>query len=240
MPLMQSYPEPTRGLEYLLQFLQVFAVPPLNHLIGSIVKPRILQEAAVAGTKEVCVIAGTQEECPNVQPVLDVRFEAFDVSSRRPKLEISDWHDMNWLPWQALGLELAWDCIDYLQTVALLYIVILPLNCLYALHWGKGGLRLVTRHFDQGKPDLSQLVPETLLEEARVFDFGAVKYGRDNWKDGTEWHRVFASLMRHALAFWGGEDLDPESGLHHLAHVRVNSAFLMYWQAHERGTDDRS
>ncbi len=36
--------------------------------------------------------------------------------------------------------------------------------------------------YDTGKPDYSLLPFEALEQVVRVLDFGAAKYGRDNWK----------------------------------------------------------
>jgi hypothetical protein len=39
--------------------------------------------------------------------------------------------------------------------------------------------------------------------------------------------RYYAAALRHLPAWRGGEELDPESGLTHLAHALANAAFLM-------------
>jgi len=45
--------------------------------------------------------------------------------------------------------------------------------------------------------------------------------------------------LRHLTAWWAGEDLDPESGLHHLAHAACCLMFLLeYTQTHTE-LDDR-
>jgi len=83
-----------------------------------------------------------------------------------------------------------------------------------------------TKH-DQGKPDLSLVPFSAQCVEAKVFQFGAGKYGRDNFKAGMESHRLVAAAMRHIGAYWEGEDLDPESGLSHLGHARCCLAMLI-------------
>jgi len=75
-----------------------------------------------------------------------------------------------------------------------------------------------TKH-DDGKPMLDLLDPGVLIDVAQVFTFGAQKYAPHNWRDGIYTSRLYASLMRHLLAFWSGEENDPESGLPHLAHA---------------------
>ena len=76
--------------------------------------------------------------------------------------------------------------------------------------------------YNNGKPDYS-LIPLELLEEAaRVLEYGATKYERDNWKRPTHWSVSYACLMRHMAAWQAGEDLDPESGRNHLGHAMCN------------------
>lgn len=72
---------------------------------------------------------------------------------------------------------------------------------------------------------------DSVEEIQKVLDFGAKKYASWNWTEGGgfKWTRVFASLMRHLLAWVRGEDTDPESGLSHLAHAGCNILFLLYY-----------
>jgi hypothetical protein len=69
--------------------------------------------------------------------------------------------------------------------------------------------------------------------------FGANKYGDRNWERGMNWSRPFAALMRHMWAWWRGEDRDPETGLSHLAHAGCCILFLLTYQGHATGKDDR-
>ena len=72
------------------------------------------------------------------------------------------------------------------------------------------------------------LVPLVAFQgDAEVLTFGAKKYGDRNWEQGIGYLRLYAAAMRYLLAWRGGEDIDPESGLHHLAHARVNMAMIM-------------
>lgn len=85
---------------------------------------------------------------------------------------------------------------------------------------------------DEGKLDLTLVPPELVEQVARVMMFGAAKYTRGGWQhveDGPL--RYYAALRRHLHAFEGGEDLDPETGLHHLAHAAANLAFLLAFAA---------
>ena len=96
-----------------------------------------------------------------------------------------------------------------------------------------------TVSYGDSKPDPTMVDPQFILELAKVLDMGADKYARDNWRKGTAYQRRMASAMRHMLAWIEGEDLDPESGLPHLAHAATNCMFLMNWQRRGVGTDDR-
>ncbi len=75
-----------------------------------------------------------------------------------------------------------------------------------------------TKH-DQEKIRVELLSPIWLFGVGRVLTFGAQKYAAHNWRKGLELSRVLGACLRHVLAFLGGEDRDPESGLPHLDHA---------------------
>jgi hypothetical protein len=94
--------------------------------------------------------------------------------------------------------------------------------------------------FDQDKPATHLLPPRALLEEAYVWGFGSKKYTAFNWKKGFTTLRICGAIMRHTMAIMSGEDLDPESGRHHAAHVRCCAAMLIEFYYEGRGDlDDR-
>lgn len=93
--------------------------------------------------------------------------------------------------------------------------------------------------FDHDKVPLHLLPPELMIEVGKVLQFGAVKYAPRNWELGMDWHRPYAALLRHMLSWWGGEDLDPETGLSHLAHAGCCIAFLIAYDQRRIGKDDR-
>lgn len=72
-----------------------------------------------------------------------------------------------------------------------------------------------------------------------VAGMGANKYGRNNYTLGYRWSLSFDALLRHVLAFWAGEDNDPESGLPHLAHAAFHCLALITFAERGLGTDDR-
>ena len=84
------------------------------------------------------------------------------------------------------------------------------------------------------------LVPTSLVSSvARVLEFGARKYGDNNWRKGLKWSRIYAALQRHLADFWEGNDLDSESGLPHLYHAACNIAFLIEFYEKRKELDDR-
>lgn len=95
------------------------------------------------------------------------------------------------------------------------------------------------QRFDIGKPRFSLIPPYPLEEVAKVLTMGALKYSDRNWEKGMKWTRCIDSLERHLNAFKKGENVDPESGLPHLAHVCVNSMFLLQYEKTYPQGDDR-
>lgn len=79
----------------------------------------------------------------------------------------------------------------------------------------------------------------SLLTVGRVAGMGATKYARFNFLKGYNWSLSFDAMMRHALAFWNGEDLDQESKLPHMAHCAWHGLTLVSFLLRGLGTDDR-
>lgn len=80
---------------------------------------------------------------------------------------------------------------------------------------------------DSKKTDLSLLPYRPLAEIAKVLEFGAKKYDRNNWRKGFAHERLVAAMLRHLFAYNEGETNDPETGLCHLAHLGCMLLFLM-------------
>jgi hypothetical protein len=94
--------------------------------------------------------------------------------------------------------------------------------------------------FDQDKPPLHLIDPLWLTTTAQVLAFGAKKYEAWNWAKGTfEWHRLYRAALGHMIAWYMGEDLDPESGLPHLWHANCCMMFLTRYVNDGMGTDTR-
>lgn len=93
--------------------------------------------------------------------------------------------------------------------------------------------------FDEGKLLLGLIPPEAIIALGEVLTYGAKKYGKRNWEKGFDHSRTVDAALRHLYAYLGGEDIDPESKLHHLKHFLCNAAFLVTFVERGIGTDDR-
>lgn len=72
-----------------------------------------------------------------------------------------------------------------------------------------------------------------LAKTAMAMSHGAEKYGRWDYLGVPDMGRLYsASLLRHLTAWMGGEEIDPDSGLHHLALASANLAILISADAH--------
>lgn len=97
-----------------------------------------------------------------------------------------------------------------------------------------GGLR-----FNEGKPRYDLIPPEFMDALAAHFEIGSRKYSDRNWERGMGWCKCFASMMRHAWAWMRGEDIDPETGSHHMISVAWNAMAIYTYAARKIGEDDR-
>ena len=85
---------------------------------------------------------------------------------------------------------------------------------------------------DESKADWSLVDLSTVEQMAMVLTYGSKKYSRHNY-DKVEPHRYLAALMRHITLWQDGNQLDDETGLHHLAHAMTNLHILI--RLEERG-----
>lgn len=70
------------------------------------------------------------------------------------------------------------------------------------------------------------LLPRLGLEAAAAaMEHGAGKYWPNNWQDcpADEIPTYYHAMMRHVVALASGETHDPESGVHHLAHIAAGA-----------------
>ena len=90
------------------------------------------------------------------------------------------------------------------------------------------------------KPEQYQSIPVTALRElAEHFAKGAEKYGDHNFRKGYEWSKSYSALLRHLMAFWGGEDIDPETGSKHVTAVAWHALALSTFMDEHPQFDDR-
>lgn len=69
---------------------------------------------------------------------------------------------------------------------------------------------------------------------------GALKYGRSNYRAiGVRASIYYDAVRRHTTAWFEGEDIDPDSGLPHLAHALASLAIIVDAQAKGALNDDR-
>lgn len=90
------------------------------------------------------------------------------------------------------------------------------------------------------KPRLDLLEPVADAEIARAMASGTERYGIRNYRRSPVSARVYYAAMRRHLGAWlDGEDVAPDSGVHHLAHVAANVHVVL--AAIQAGTfaDDR-
>jgi hypothetical protein len=81
-----------------------------------------------------------------------------------------------------------------------------------------------------------------LVEVSLAMLEGALKYGRFNWRTGPP-IRVsdyLDALMRHVTAYAEGQDIDPDSGRHHLVKAAATLFVLIDSILCGRVVDDRA
>lgn len=93
--------------------------------------------------------------------------------------------------------------------------------------------------FDADKPRMDLLDGYAIEELAKVLTFGAKKYAPNNWRKGITFGRLLAASARHLFAIMRGENLDPETGLHHAAHLMCCAMFLVWTAKYKPEMDDR-
>jgi hypothetical protein len=106
----------------------------------------------------------------------------------------------------------------------------IPINVLDTLQFIYGGATMVV---DSDDPPItgfatenlrSDLIPYIALNRlAALYGRGALKYEDNNWMKGMPLSRIYASLLRHVIA-WAAGDTSED----HLAAVMWNAAALMW------------
>ena len=93
--------------------------------------------------------------------------------------------------------------------------------------------------YDTGK-QLDHLLPPLLKTMAiNAFAYGCKKYFENSWRRGFMLSRVYNAANHHLDAFFHErEDIDPESGTHHL-DLAIFNVFQMRYAMTLEGKDDR-
>lgn len=92
---------------------------------------------------------------------------------------------------------------------------------------------------DHGKARFELIPARPLQELALLYGRGAIEYGDRNWERGLAWGRMFGAMMRHAWKFWNGEELDPQTKVHHMTVVAWYALCLRELTLTRKGKDDR-
>lgn len=76
------------------------------------------------------------------------------------------------------------------------------------------GIKKVPFHVIPSKP---------LLEVGLAMMEGGRKYGSHNYREiGVSMSTYYNAAMRHLVAWWEGEDIDPDSGVHHVVKAMAS------------------
>lgn len=90
------------------------------------------------------------------------------------------------------------------------------------------------------KPPLRLVPAAALIFMSKVMALGAKKYGPYNWRENKVRYTIYLeAAMRHILSALDGEEIDPESGQPHVAHVASCMAILLDAKATGNLVDDR-
>lgn len=90
------------------------------------------------------------------------------------------------------------------------------------------------------KPNLSVLPFAPLLDVIPALYEGRRKYGPWNWRAEEVSETIYAdAAIRHLMQFISGEDIDPDSGVHHISKAIAGLLVVRDAQIHGCSIDDR-
>lgn len=90
------------------------------------------------------------------------------------------------------------------------------------------------------KAPLSTLSMPVCFEVAGGMLEGGCKYGRHNYRVmGVRASVYYDATMRHLAAWWEGQDIDPDSGMHHVSKAIASLFVLRDAMIHNKCYDDR-
>jgi hypothetical protein len=90
------------------------------------------------------------------------------------------------------------------------------------------------------KAPMSTVPAPVMLEVGLALLEGAIKYGRHNYRVvGVRSSVYYDAAMRHLMAWWEGEDTDPDSGLSHITKAIASLTVLRDAMLRGKLSDDR-
>lgn len=90
------------------------------------------------------------------------------------------------------------------------------------------------------KAPMSTVSAAVLAEVGVAMLEGAAKYGRHNYRSvGVRSSVYYDAAQRHLMAWWEGQDIDPDSGMHHITKAITTLVVLRDAMIQDMLTDDR-
>jgi hypothetical protein len=85
------------------------------------------------------------------------------------------------------------------------------------------------------------LIPTVFSKQVSLaLDWGGQRYSHWNWRDaGVNATTYIGAMRRHLDAWQDGEDMDPDSGLPHIAHIAASCAIILDAERVGKLNDDR-
>lgn len=86
--------------------------------------------------------------------------------------------------------------------------------------------------YDDGKPRVSEFLQDfedSILEVTKVWEFGANKYGKSNWKDLKNARNRYTNAMLRHLLKEPNNMYDDETGLLHATHICFNALARLHF-----------
>ena len=86
--------------------------------------------------------------------------------------------------------------------------------------------------YDDGKPRLAEMIKDfarPLTEVCSVWEFGANKYTKSNWKVVEDGERRYTNALLRHLVQEEYSEFDEESKLRHATHVAWNALARLYF-----------
>ena len=94
--------------------------------------------------------------------------------------------------------------------------------------------------FGNAKPSVSCIPPVAIFAMGQAMQSGADKYGAFNWRSTTVNASVYYNaVQRHLMAWWDGQESDPDTAASHLGHAMAGMALILDGQSLGVLNDDR-